>query len=255
MTYEEIQNISYLRRGISTPTDKVDYHVEDGVGFEHPLWTILNAKFPPVMPWNRLRGAERGQIVKAGKILHNNNIPYSYYANYLKRFNKGFLMHKSPLLITGFKEKKSGAHPILSDFISVVNILVDHFDKNETTLRVLEQAYHTFKNPYEGGPMHMVFACNTIAETLGTESLMYITKVMGASKTLEEFTEKLGKKKLHEHIVQRMEGSESQASKVLVTELRVRRGRAEGKPDPKLNKYFNKNNTLNVRGLKLVSEA
>ena len=254
MTHDEIQNISYIRRGLGSHTDKVNYRVEEGIGFEHPLWTILNAMFPPAMPWKTLKGMERGQIVKAGKILHNNHIPYSYYANYLKRFNKGFLMHKSPLLITGFKEKKSGAHPILSDFISIINILVEHYEKDSTTLQIFSKAYDTFKKPYDGGAMHMVFVCNAIAESNKNTSILDTLRIMGMSSTVEEFTERLGKKKLHEHIVKKMEGSESQASKLLVGELRIRRGRERGKPDPKLNKYFNKNNTLNARGLKLLAE-
>ena len=253
MIAREIQHISNILKGIVKPTGSHNYTVADGTGIEHGLWSVLNSKFPPAMPWNRLKPAERGQIAKAGRVLHNNSIPYSTYANFLEKLGKGFLMHKSPMTITAFKEKASGAHHILSDFIGVINHLIYHWNKNEATIDIMDKAYSTFRDAYSGGLLHMVFISDSIAEAQNDNSLLEIFRMLSASKSIEEFVEKIGIKKQKAYISEKMEGSESQASKLLVTELRVRKGKAPGHPDPKLSKYFNKNNTLNARGLKLVA--
>ena len=248
-----IKHIHAIRSGTAQVGDTDSYQVAERTGIEPDFWSIINAKFPPHMPWNRLKPVERGSIIKAAKILDNNDIPYYIYADFLKAFGKGHLIHRTPLTVTAFKDKKTGARPMLSDFIQLINVLVTAYDQDPNTIYVLESAYKVYSG-YDHGLLTMAYATTEIQKYIKKSGVRDTMAVLGNCKTLPEFIESLGQTRAKKESWENR-GTQSSTAKFLVMELRIRRGTVSGIPNPKFDKYFTKSNALNAKGIKLVTKG
>ena len=163
-------------------------------------------------------------------------------------------MHRSPMLITGFKQKKSGGFPILADFVSIMDFLIEAYKRDVQIIKLLDYAYTVYKDAYSSF-LNITYAADKIENYLKRENSSFksVMQILGKSRTLNEFLSGMGKDIYKEQFV--AEGCISQTAKMLSHELRVRNGRISGNVDLSLNKYFNRDNTLNARGLKLIVDA
>jgi len=252
MTFQEIAYITGTHERDARIGTK---SILDG-GAEHPLWTILNIKFPPTKQWRELRGAERTQIQRAGEVLHENDIPYSFYANHLQRFGKGFLKQRSPLIITKYKPASTGMPSILGEYIKVVKFLIESYHENKDCLKINDMVYKRFPKTFEHGALHYYYGVKIIREALRNHTTNDILRILAQSDNADEFLKSLGGSVAdHKPLeIDLNKGVSQEGSvKVLQREMRIRLGKDSGKSSPALNKYFKKDGTLNGRGIKVVS--
>ena len=99
----------------------------------------------------------------------------------------------------------------------------------------------------------MVYTANLISDILlKNQKPIDILEDIGKEKNLNSALNCVGMQRNKETIFKNDKGRESYSAKELIKEMRVRKKEIEGKIDPTLNKYFNKNSTLNIRGIKLI---
>lgn len=232
-----------------TRTGKIKYNSDNLPGSEHTFWVVINSYFPPKMPWKTLSGAEKGQIYRAAEILDKHQIPYKCYAQFLHKFGKGKLIHRTPLLITGFKEK-DGKHPLLSDFICIVTNLRKYPIK---VIDILDCVYATLKDCFEHSIIQINYVADTISDALKNSSEDYIKKTIGKYDFLDEFLDHINKT-AWKSVSTKIGVKNSVTAKLLVREYRIRKGRELGDVDTSLNKYFTKNNSFNKRALDIVRQ-
>jgi len=229
-------------------------------GQEHPLWAILRSKIPISRDWKSLNGAERGQIEKAATKLHALNIPYSFYAEFLVRTNKTYLIGKGPMLVTKYGLNTRGMTSVLGEYLMMMKHCLTVYKRNPDVIKVNDFAYRTFPDSLQLGTLKYIFGIDLIEEALRTRSPLHLMKVAttcaGEKQTIERFWNDIGRQ-----VEDRKEFSinlntgvrDDVLVKALQKEMRIRLGREVGTLSPDLDRYFKKNGTLTVWGAKLIT--
>lgn len=251
MTVKELQ---YLASEKPEPGKIGTSAITEG-GTSHPLWDILNNRFPPNMPWRQLGGAIRGRVVRAGELLHEQGIPYNFYAEFIYRFDKVYLK-RTPMALFGYKQKKNGAVPLLREYLLIMDRLRQLWDENPATFRINDAVYKMFPGSNHLGVLKFMYSVGAIHEALKTQDEQQVLRLLSRASTIEEFWTALGyqAEKPAAPAVDLTEGQDhSEVTKVLGRELQIRLGNVEGQPNPKLDRYFNNRHKLNAYGLKVIS--
>lgn len=227
-------------------------------GTEHRLWTILNAIIPPEIKWRRLTGAERAGIVRAGNLLHDRNIPYSFYAEFLVKFGKAYLKNK-PLMITAYNKKSESAIPLLREYLLAWDTAKAAYDKDPWVVEINDRLYQKFPMAFALGLWSYIHSINTIDQAIPKLSVKGVLAVVGESQDVRGFWNTIGymtgtgnqTPTITNEVL--AEGVSRQAIvQILRDELKIRIGKSPGTPNPAYHKYFRSNGTLNARGAKLV---
>ena len=231
-------------------------NLEDS-GSSHPLWNCLAVHLNPTRFWYDLNGAERGQLVRAAKKLHEANIPYSFYATFLYRMGKTGLLRANSLTLTKYKSQKSGTPSILGEYLSMMEYLIKIFKERPDTIRITDEVHKVLPGSYRHGALKYVHTVRTIYEALETHTTNEVLQVLNRCDDIKEFWNALGKSTEENPVKEDIDLSAGHSApgviKILQREIRIRLGKEPGEPSIKLNKYFNKHNRLNIRGLKVVS--
>lgn len=249
MIKEMVEVVHQLRETEKAPNYDYDY---TNKGMEHIFWTTINSHFPPPIVWRYLSGAEKGQIIRAAKILDNERIPYNSYALFLKKFNKGRFIHRNPLTITAYNSK-SDKYPILNDFICIVNYLVGKYSDNPHIIEVLDKVYTNILDCYEHSIIRINYVADSIESALENTGKDTLIKLLREYELLDEYLDRINKLMWKSTSI-KVGFKESINAKMLVKEFRIRKGREQGQADPSLNKYFTKTNNFNKKALDIVKQ-
>ena len=258
MTFKELQHIDNIdinnlkKRKLSIiktlPTT-------DG-GSEHALWSCCSNLIPGCILWKGLTGAERGMITRCANLLHKQNIPYSYYAKYLIRMGKTWQVKKSPMFITKYIPKSSGNPSILAEYLALEKYLLSVFRQDPNVILLVDKIYTTLPTAYLEGPLKYIHTVLQIVDSLKNHTNNEILQILNLSNTIYEFWDNLGNRQEHKEVkpLDLSTGISTKGSlKILQREIRIRLGKEEGTKCADLNKYFNKQNRLNKRGLEVIS--
>lgn len=262
MTFDHINYIVNEYPSIKESHIGRTHEVEGDDGIAHPLWTLLNHAFPPETLWKSLGGAEREQVKRAARLLHEEDIPYHLYIEYLRLMNKGQLKTLSPFLITKTNPTKKGRPSLLQEYVGVIRYLKGTFKKNPHCLKIVDHVYQSYSDAYSLGALPFMHTVGLVENTLETHSTQEILQILNESHSLTEFQNSLGQSNLrHDRVTRTATGIDledgvdhSNTVRLLQQELRVRMGRTSGQPRLDLNKYFTRSNKLNKRGLQLIAE-
>jgi hypothetical protein len=241
MTFDEL---TYLANPNTAHPDIGFTQSTDG-GSEHPLWTILNHKIPPAIPWRNVNGQIRVMIERAGTFLHNHKIPYSFYADALIRFKKSYLKNTNPKIILKITQNKNLNTQFIHDYVELIKLLQKLFNQNPTILKLTDLTTQKF-DVCATGILNYCYMAQTIKEALTTKPQTEIIRLLTKAQTLNEFLNSIGT------IIQKPFMTvldKSDIVKKLQTEMHNRR---QNQFNPDFNKYFNHKNTINKRGLELI---
>jgi len=241
MTFTEIE---YLASPNLSHPDIGFVQTTDG-GSEHPLWTILNHKIPPAIPWRNVNGQIRAMVAKAGTFLHENKIPYSFYTDALIKFKKAYLKNTTPKIILKITKNPNQNTQFIYDYVELMKLLQKLFKENQTILKLTDLVTEKF-DVCSTGILTFCYMAHTIKEALVTKPQTEIIRLLSKAQTLNEFFNSIGT------IVQKPYMAvldKSDIVKKLQTEIHNRR---QNKSNHELNKYFNSKNTLNKKGLELI---
>lgn len=225
-------------------------------GAEHPLWTLLNNRFPPSRPWKTLRGKERTQICLAGEKLHATGVPYSFYVDFLDRTGKGYLKHLGPFMVTKYHATTTGRQSLLGEYLMLVSNALEIYKRKPEAVTMNDAVYKAFPLGYLHGALRYIYGLGLIDKALENHSYRELLATVGRCRDIDEFWNSLGGSVLDNAPVEvdLSKGVRSEAAvKLLQKEMRIRLGKDEGRPTPAFDKYFKHNNTLNAQGLKIVS--
>ena len=224
-------------------------------GSEHPFWTILNTKFPPAMPWLRLNPAVRGMVKRAADLLHFNNIPYTFYTNFLVKFKKGYLKHK-PMTLLAYKIRKDGGYQLLPEYIYLFNKAKECFLENGEIIKINDALYEMFPKAYECGTLSFIHSITLIQSALKNHALKDIYAFLGNASSVQDFWNALGTSVVDNKNAELdlTEGySSADTLNLLKDEMSIRMGKVEGKPNQAFNRCFKKNGTLSTFGIAVLS--
>jgi len=240
MTFSELE---YLTNPNRAHPDIGFTQTTDG-GSEHPLWTILNHKIPPNIPWGNVNGQIRAMIERAGTFLHNNKIPYSFYADALIRFKKSYLKNTNPQIILKITQNKNKNTQFIHDYVELMKLLLKLFKENPTIIKLTDLTTQKF-DVCSTGILNFGYMAQTIKEAL-TKPQTEIIRLLTKATTLNDFLNSIGTiiQKSHMTILDK-----SDIVKKLQTEMYNRK---QNHFNPDFNKYFNHKNTINKKGLELI---
>ena len=249
MVYDELDYVvNWLP---NNSKEKIGTKISVDSGMEHPLWTVLNIK----MNWRAVKPTIRLMTVRAANLLHTNNIPFSFYTNFLTRFNKNYLKTK-PLTLLSYKPRKDGTHQILPEYISLFNTAKKHFIEDPDTIRINDKLYLTYPQTYDKGTPTFIQSLTLISTALKTFEPRIVYDTIAQSRTAEDVWVILGKIIPTPIQIDLKLGYESSKTLLLLKdEMKVRTGKEPGAPNPTLNKYFKKDGSLSARGIKAISEG
>ena len=223
-------------------------------GEVHPLWSMLDS-ISPAMPWRRLPGAVRGGVCRIAEMMHERNIPYGMYVDWLTKFGKGYLKRR-PLSLVGHKVKADGSPPIFLEFLMFTDRLQQVYTTCPGALRVNDAAYKLYPGSYAHGYNKFLYSVDLLVEALKTRTSEWLMVAMTKKQTIEEFWHLVGDPLTPKtpQVIDLSEGRQNkQAVKILSDELRVRTGVAPGFANPNLNHYFKSGGKLNSQGLKVIT--
>jgi len=256
MNFKELNYILNEHQLITRST-KVGMTTLEDSGSTHPFWSCLHIGTPIHIAWKTLSGAERGQLVRAAKKLHDFGIPYSFYFNFLKRMGKLNLIRVSPMAIAKYKPKKSGEITILSEYLAMMTYLKQVFIRNVDVIKLNDIVHKALPGSYQHGILKYVHTVRTIEEALENHTRNEVLQILNKCNTIKNFWDALGKSTVDNPIKADLDLSQGRNAievvRILQREIRVRLGKEDGIINKQLNKYFNKQNRLNIRGLKVVA--
>lgn len=240
MTFEEL---NYLANPNTAHPDIGFISSTDG-GSEHPLWTIFNAKIPPVIPWHNVNGQIRAMIGRAATFLHRHDIPYSFYVDATIKFKKSYLKNTNPKILLTINPNKNHTQ-FIHDYIQLMTLLKKLFLKNPTILKLLDLLTQKYEI-YSQGILYFGYIAQTLSETLLTTPQTEIIRQLTKSSTLNDFLNSIGAiiQKPHMTVL-----NQSNIVKTLQTEMHNRK---QNNFNPDFNKFFTSKNTLNKKGLELI---
>lgn len=244
------KEISLLKNPtVSNLNVKVSSSIDGGA--EHPLWTMLNAYFPPQQEWNRLSGAFKGQVLKAADYLHKNNIPYNFYIQALQKFNMGGYKNKAPLVILKYKQNKNGVNQFLYYYVELMKYLFTCFSINENIILLNDVVVEKY-DCYSQGILKFIYQVRTLKNYLENNTNNDVLFKLAGSRTLEQFLISLsGEIEEKKEYLVTAGKDKSEIVKQLIIEMKNRK---EGKINPVLSKYFTTKNLLNKKGLSLIND-
>jgi hypothetical protein len=244
MTFHELNQIINIPKSES----KIKTNACYGSGQSHPLWDCFNAHLNPPFEWKSLTGVEKTQIIRAAKVLDENNIPYCFYIKYIKRTGK-YHMVRNPLMVTKYKETKSGP-TILGEYINLMTYLKKVFIENPDILVINDYVYKVIPNATTQ-IFKYAYTVDIIKDSLNSRSKNEILQILNNSPDIHSFWNQLGK--IPQVIDIDVEGKDkSSIVRMLQKEIRIRLGKDLGVPNKSLNKYFCKNR-LNKKGLEIIA--
>ncbi|RPJ79063.1 MAG: hypothetical protein EHM20_02385, partial [Alphaproteobacteria bacterium] len=173
MTFTEIE---YLASPNLSHPDIGFVQTTDG-GSEHPLWTILNHKIPPAIPWRNVNGQIRAMVAKAGTFLHKNKIPYSFYADALIKFKKAYLKNTTPKIIFKTTKNPNQNTQFIYDYVELMKLLQKLFKENQTILKLTDLVTKKF-DVCSTGILNFCYMAQTIKEALLTKPQTEIIRLL-----------------------------------------------------------------------------
>jgi hypothetical protein len=187
--------------------------------------------------------------------MHERNIPYGVYVDWLARFDKGYLKRR-PMALVGYKENKDGATPIFKEFLLFIEQQLAVLKDNPEAIKVVDHIYHMYPKAYSIGPFRYLYTLDLINQTLLKKIKTAKTLVVELAKhdNLDDYLHAIGGGKAEVITVDLSEGRRNDDGlRRLTSELKVRLGVMPGFPNPSLNHYFKADGKLNAQGLKVVT--
>jgi len=262
MRYKELKYIDTLtvNKLKKRQPPKIHTYETTDMGLPHPLWSCMTIAIGSCMEWQRMTPAERGMIYRCAAILHEHNIPYSYYTKYLVRMSKQGIVRKAPLFITRYKQKTNAQPPsIFAEYLSMMDFLITKYRQYPNVIKITDKVYTAYPDAYVLGALKYIHTVIQIEEALEHKSINEILLNINNNKDIYTFWDSLGTavtNAIDDQVPEfdLSEGISAQGSlKILQKEIRIRLGKESGMPIKELDKYFTKSNRLNKRGLGVIS--
>jgi len=226
-------------------------------GQAHPLWMCLINQETIPTTWRSLSGAERGQIVRAAERLHDLNIPYHFYVDFLKRMGKLSLVSHALMMVIKYKPQRTGATSVLGEYLDMMKYFITIFKRDPEIIKVNDAVYKALPGSYRHGTLKYVHTVITIQDAMDTHTPQEVLQILTNCDDIRDFWNALGKStidNMDRGDIDLSAGKSAEVQiKILQKEIRIRLGKDNGDSSKALNKYFTKTNRLNVRGLKVIS--